>query len=100
MTDRSRSLAFLADRLESSTGCDHDHAVTDAKALLCIGIAMGLISHAALAMWEQDARILELRGQGLACTLIGFRLRISRRTVFEAIRRHQAARRGALQQTA
>lgn len=96
MTDHALALSFLADRLADATGCDRDHALEDAKALFAVMRAMGLITPAALALWERDARILTFRGQGLSCTLIAFRLGMARSKVFEAIGRHQGARRAAL----
>ena len=98
MTSQSLALTttFLAECLSASLGVDMPHARQDAQALLCVGVAMGLITKATLDLWEQDARILELRGQGISGTTIALRLGISRATVHAAIKRHQGVRRTAL----
>ena len=50
--------------------------------------------------FEADARVYELRGQGVTAPQIAARMVCSSRYVFKAVRRHSKRRRAALRDTA
>ena len=97
MTSHAQLLSFLAscvaDYILSHPGC------SESEASFIILQSMTVITPDNVAMWEQDARILALRGQGLTATLIAFRLGICRSLVFKALGRHQGSRRATLRAT-
>ncbi len=88
--------AFLAQCFAAKTGADREAAVQATAAFLEISQAMALITAQRLEAAERDAHILHLAGQAIPRTTIAMRMNISRVAVYDAIRRHQEARRTAL----
>lgn len=94
--------AFLAQVYAAKTGKDQAEAAEACAVFLSISQAMIPMLARALEATERDAKILDLRGKrtedGKQITgqIIALRLGVSRKHVFEAIRRHQLARRAAL----
>ena len=86
---------LLADCFAAS-GIDRETAEKAAKIAVHVDDATERVTQDRSNSWEMDARILELRGQGLTCVAIALRLSICKRLVFKAVRRHQRARRAAL----
>ena len=76
-------------------GVDPEIAAKAAHIVVDIDNAMARTPKERAEMWEQDAHILRLRGDGLSSTVIAIRLGIHRQRVFEAIKRHQCDRRAA-----
>lgn len=94
MSSHAHALQFLQDQLERA-GLPAPVAACEAGRLLAAQVAAGLVPLRALEAWERDAHIYHLRGQRLTVEVIGTRVNLSRSNVFEAIRRHQKARRAA-----
>jgi hypothetical protein len=86
---------FLEEQLRRA-GLPPEVAACEAGKQLAALVAAGLVPVRVLEAWERDAHIYHLRGQRLTVATISVRLSLHRATVFEAIRRHQKARRAAL----
>lgn len=87
---------FLTKCLEARTGLDRERAIAATAAFLDLSLAMQLLPLSRLEAMERDAHILYLAGEGLPRVTIALRLGMARSMVFEALRRHQRARREAL----
>jgi hypothetical protein len=87
---------FMARCLASRTGMEEAEAVETLAVFLEISRAMNLITVQRLEMLEQDAHILDLAGKGIPRATIALRIGKARSVVFEALKRHQDARRLAL----
>lgn len=88
--------AFLAQCFAAKTGVDREAAIQATAVFLEISQAMALITVQRLETAEQDAHILHLAGQGVPRATIAIRVGKARSKVFEALKRHQEARRAAL----
>lgn len=86
---------LLADHY-ATAGMDRDEALRLAEATIGTLVAAEALQAGHVEAWERDARIYELRGQGLAASVIGLRVSLSRARVFDAVRRHGKRRRAAL----
>ena len=96
---------FMARCYAARTGAEESEAAEACAVFLSISQAMVPMLARALEAVEADAKILDLRGKSadgkpMTATIIAMRLKVHRATVFEAIRRHQKARRAALKMTA
>jgi len=55
-----------------------------------------VITHASVERFERDAKLYQLRGSGLGCTILAARFSMPRECVFRAIREHAKRRRAVL----
>ncbi len=88
--------SFLAQAFAAKAGVDQAEAAEACAVFISLSEAMGLITAARLEAVERDAHVLHLAGQGIPRATIALRIGLARSKVFEAIRRHQKARREAL----
>lgn len=77
-------------------GLDVATAERAAAVVVRVEVAAGVVSQSSLDLWERDARLYHLRGQGIGCTVLGTRFAMSRAQVFERIKSHAKRRRNAL----
>lgn len=93
--------AFMAQVYAARTGKDQSEAAEACAVFLAISQAMIPMLARALEATERDAKILDLRGKmvdgkPVAWRVIALRMGISRVGVYDAVKRHQRARREAL----
>lgn len=101
MTGYRLTEEFLARCYAAKTGKDQAESAEACAVFLAISQAMIPMLARALEQVEQDAKILDLRGKKadgrpMTASIIALRLNMHRQRVFEAVRRHQMARRAAL----
>jgi hypothetical protein len=87
---------FLARCMVARTGADEQHAIEDCVAFIHVLVSMNRVMAEQFDLMERDAKVQEVAGQGVPRTMIADRMGVSRKTIFEAVKRHQEAHRRGL----